>query len=303
MVAALTTDDLLNEVKDQAMVPSTEGRLTDLQILKLASEVMRTEVAELMVGSRSQRWNTAVTMATIAGTSTYPVPERALATGVSEILISDGATGLWNPPEISQPDVWRYVNSHGGWDSPYAYAWSDEGIMLLPTPADTTYSILWLYPRGLLRLVRVSDAGRITAVGASTVTISATPSAWTSSEVVDIVSGRPSGAVRAIDVSASISGTTVTIGSSVSDCRVGDYVCLDGETCIPPVPDVVWPVLVSGTAREVGIALADGPLEQQLADRRASRAASSAKALLTPRSRGASKKIVTRGYGSRRGMR
>lgn len=306
MVAALTTDDLLNEIKDQVQLPSTEGRLTDAQILKLASEVLRTECAALLVSTRQQRLVTAASdVSIVSGTYLYALPERALAAGVTDVLIVDG-DDEYSAPEISIADAWRYRQSHGGWDSPYAYCWRDDDIELLPHPEESSYSLRVLYPRGLMRLVTVASCARVSSKTGTTITTAASvPSTWASSETLDIVRGSPNGQPRGIDLAGtSISGTSITISAGVPSTVVaGDYVCLDGETCIPPVPDAVWPVLVSASAREVSVALGDGPLELQTAERRADRQFAAARTLLTPRSRGASQKIIARGYGSRRGWR
>jgi hypothetical protein len=321
VVAALTCDDLVDEVRDQTCIPTVDGRLgstealTDAAILRLASNVLRTHCADLLVGTRSGRLVTDVlnsgggtAQVITAGTSTYALPERALASGVADvtILLSDGDTVTeWSAPEIPAAQAWRFRNNHGGWDSPYAYTWSDDSIELLPHPTTTAYLVRIKYPRGLMRLVPLASAARVTSATATVITTTATvPSTWSASETLDVISGRPNGSPRGIDQAGTlISGTSITIAAGVPDgTALGDYVCLDSETVIPPVPDVVWPVLVAGASVEVLRAIADpgGTME---AKERLGEAMTRARALLSPRSRGASQKIVARGYGTRRGWR
>jgi hypothetical protein len=319
MVAALTTDDLVTEVRDEALLPDTDGRLgateaaTDVAICRLASRVLRTVCAELVVGARAQRWTTdllnsggGTAQVIVSGTYLYDIPTRALAAGVSDVLILsvDGSTITeWSAPEVPAAEAWRYANNHGGWDSPYAYCWRDDQIELLPHPTATEYLVHVYYPRGLLRLVPTASCALIASKTATTITTSATvPSGWASSETLDIVRGSPNGQPRGIDqAGTSISGTSITISAGVPSGTVaGDYVCLDGETCVPPVPDVVWPVLVDGAALEVLRAIGD-PAGTQDAERRLGESVRSARALLEPRSRGASKKIVARYSPLRRG--
>lgn len=310
MVAAKTCDDLVTEAKDAASVPDADGRFgtasgaLELGILRLASNVLRTTCADLLVGSRSQRWVSSALGSIVSGTYLYAIPERALAAGVSDIIITDG-TDEWSAPEIAASDAWRFINLHGGWDSPYAYCWRDDDIELLPHPTSSAYSLRVKYPRGLLRLVRVSDCARVASKGATTITTAATvPSAWTATETLDIVRGGPNGQPRDIDLAGTlISGTSITIAAGVPSTVVaGDYVCLDGETCIPPVPDAVWPVLVSGTALRVARVFGDAPGVADL-ERQTGEDYTLAKKIVNPRSRGASQKIVARGYGTRRGWR
>lgn len=311
MVAALTTDRLVDEVRDQACIPDVDGRLgsteaaVDAAILRLASNVLRTHVADLLIGSRAQRWTQAASDQAIAsGTHLYAMPERALAAGVADVLITDG-TSEWSAPEITLAQAWRYRVDHGGWDSPYAYCWRDDEIELLPHPTAGGHSLRVLYPRGLLRLVTVASCALVASTGATSITTDAdVPSAWSSSETLDVVRGGPNGAPRGTDLAGtSISGTSITVSAGVpSTVAAGDYVCLAGETCIPPVPDVAWPALVAGASLEVLRAIGD-PAGVPDARERLAEAGLRAQKLLTPRSRGASRKIVARGYGTRRGMR
>jgi hypothetical protein len=322
LVQALTTDDLLTEVKDQCVLPTADGRLgstealANVAICKMASRVLRTVVADLLIACRQQRWvtntstqgdGTAAHLQSItSGTSYYAVPERALAAGVADVEILDASASpiaYWSAPEIPAQEAWRYRSNHGGWDSPYAYCWRDDEIELLPNPTSTQYSLRIGYPRGLLRLVPVASAARVASKTATVITTSAAvPSTWAASETLDVVRGGPNGQPRVIDIAgSSISGTSITITLGVPASVVaGDYVCLDGETCVPPVPDAVWPVLVDATSLEVLRALGD--LDGiAAAERRAGESMRTAKEILSPRSRGASKKIVARGYGTRSG--
>lgn len=320
-VTALTTDDLTSEVKDLCVLPDADARLgattaaANIAICKLASRVLRTACADLLVSSRSERLVTDIIVPnggnsqTIAsGTYLYDVPERALAAGVADVLILEvGATTLteWSAPEVPATDAWRWTNSHGGWDSPYAYCWRDHQLELLPHPTTTQYLLHIWHPRGLMRLVPTASAAKVASKTATSITTVATvPSTWASSETLDIIRASRQGQPRGIDqAGTSISGTSITISAGVPTATTaGDYVCLDGETCVPPVPEVVWPVLVDGTALEVLRVVGD---QQSQSDGmvRLRESVASAKNLLTPRSRGASKKIVARGYGTRRGWR
>lgn len=303
MVAAKTTSDLIEQVREQCLLPTVEGRLgstealANLSILRFASDVLRTHCAELMVTSRTQRWlTTASDVTVVSGTYLYALPERALASGAADILITDG-THEWSAPEIPFAEAWRYRNAHPGWNSPYAYAWHDDHIELLPHPTAGTYYIRFVYPRGLHRLVRTSDCAVVASKTATTITTTATvPSTWSSSETLDIISHRPNGTPRAIDqAGSSIATTNVTILAGVPSTTVaGDFVCLDGETCVPPVPDSVWPALVAGTSLAVlstGIGNAE---EIAVMAGTLSAAKKTAKDLIQPRSRGASRKIVAR---------
>ena len=304
MVAALTTADLLSRVKAHAQLPTTEGRLTDAEILALADEVLRTTCSDLLVGARSQWWTTAAAdVSIVSGTYLYAVPERALAEGVSDVLITDG-THEWSAPEVTLAEAWRYREGHGGWDSPHAYVWRDERLELLPHPTATAYSLRILYPRRPSRLVTVASCAVVSSSTSTSITITtASPSGWASSEALDVISAT-TGRQRGVDLAGtSIGATNITLSAGVpTGTAAGDYVALDGETCVPPLPEPVFDVLTAATTLEVLMAIGDSD-GLQAAGLRLQQRISRAQSLLSPRSRGASRKIVAHGYGTRRGRR
>lgn len=300
MVAARTTDELVAEVDDLALLPSADGRLTTAEKLRMADRVMRGAVSDLLLGSRSGRLVTAAAdVSIVSGTYLYAVPSRALAEGVSDVLIADGDTE-WSAPELSVSEAHRYRAAAGPWHSPYAYTWRDDKIEILPHPTSTEYSLRVLYPRRPAKLVAVEECGLASSVGASTVTLSATPSAWGASlalDYIDSVTGR----TRADDVTSGVSGTTITPSAMPSGVVAGDYLCASGETCVPVVTGPLWDVLVDGTALEVLRALSDPSVAD--ARERYAESVERARGILQPRSRGAAKRIVARHSPLRRGRR
>lgn len=300
MVAAMTTTDLLGRVRAQAQLPSADGRLTDAELLALADEVLRTTCADLLVGARGQWWTTAATDVPItSGVASYAMPERALAEGLSDVLVVQG-TSQWSAPEIPLTEAWRYRTTHGGWASPYAYAWRDDVVELLPTPTDSSYSLRLLYPRRPSRLVTAANCARVATTGTTSLVVASVPSGWTSAETVDVIGGA-NGRPRGQDLIASLASTTITLAVPTGTA-VGDYVCLAGETCVPPVSEVLFDVLTTSTVFRVLAAIGD-PEGMSAASVIAQAAVARATSLVSPRNRGASRKIVAHGYGTRRGRR
>lgn len=300
MVAALTTADVLARVKALAQLPAADGRLSDAELLGIADEVLRTTCADLLMGARGQWWTVAASDVTIAsGVAAYALPERALSEGLADVLIVQG-TSQWSAPEIPLEQAWRYRKAHGGWASPYAYCWRDDVIELLPTPTDSSYALRVLYPRRPSRLVTVASAALVSSSTTSTIVVASVPAGWGGSQLVDVVSGT-SGRLRGQDLPASIASTTLTL-TTPDGTVAGDYVCLDGETCVPPLPETVFDVLVASTTLETLMALGD-PEGVGAAQVRAQARIARAQSLASPRNRGASRKIVAHGYGTRRGVR
>lgn len=295
-IAAKTADDLISDLIVAAQLRSSDsttiddGRLSNAEALRIASRLLSTQVAALLVAARQERWvSQASDVAITSGTDTYRVPGRALAAGVSDVVIYDDASGEeFDPPYLDGRDRHHYVNGRKGqWRSPYAYTWQGDHIVLVPAPTETKYQLRVRFPRQPPRLVQTSACALVSSTTATTITTNATvPSAWASSETLDIVQGDPHGDVIGLDLAGtSISGTSITIAAGVpSEAASGDYVCLDGDSCVIPLPESVYSYLVDlltvWALQRIGDPLAEQAKELAMATR------ASVQEVLEPRSRG-----------------
>lgn len=302
MVAAKTTDDLLTEVREEAMLPDADGRLDSAGILRLASKRMSTAIADLLVSLRQERWVTTQSDTTItSGGASYRVPPRALATGVADVLIVDGSD-VYDAPEISAEERWRYTDgARGAWRSPFGYAWEGDKIVLLPTPQTSGYSLRIRYPRQPARLVPTDECVQVKSVTSTTFDANTTvPSTWGPSEILDFVRGRMGADVLATDVTTTYSAPNFTPATMPSELAAGDYACLAGETCVPAIPESVWPVLVAETSLACLRAVGD-PEGIADAERNVIEATTRARRILAPRNRGERKMLVARDSALRGG--
>lgn len=304
MVAAKTTADLLTEVRDETQLPDADGRLDSDGILRLASRRLSGSIADLLVSLRQERWVTTQADTTISsGTATYRVPSRALAAGVADIIVRETASGSeWSAPEIPAEERWRHSDGQRGrWRSPYGYAWQGDHIVLLPTPDTTGYTLRIRYPRQPARLVQTTAAASVSSKGASTIVVASVPSAFGSAATVDVVEGTPHGDVLMSDASATISSTTLTIAAGVdTEVAAGDYVCLAGQTCVPPIPESVWPLLVAETSLAVLRAIGDDAAIPH-AERTVMEALAHVRNVLAPRNRGERQMVINRSSSLRAG--
>ena len=298
MVAARTTTTLLADVRALAMVADAEGRLSSQEILDIASRVLSTDIADILVSSRQQRWVTTYADITLtANQPRYRVPSRALAGGVDDIVAVSSAGFEIDIPEVDAGDRAWYTGTSraAGWGMPFCYCWEGDFIVLLPTP-DTGiasgYTMRIRYPRQPARLVPVTSCAPITAVGGSTVTATSAATILGSTATVDIVQGVPPSDVLGMDLSASCSGSTVTVAVP-SGTAVGDYVTPAGSTCVPPCPESVWPALVSGTALRVVRAFGDAEGVARLSEEHAQTMVQ-VRNIIEPRSRNAARPIFNR---------
>ena len=295
MVAAKTSDDLLDEVKVLAQTPPSDPRVTDAEMLELGSHALSMEIADLFLSCGQARWvYTSSDVATIASTALYRVPSRALASGLSDLLIIDSSGEIFDAPEIPLEDHWIFVqNRAGNGRSPYAYSFEGDHVRLAPTPADTSYSIRYRWPRQPARLVTVAECAKVATAGGVQIVCDSIPSTMSSPLTIDVVEGTPHGDVLMQDTAATFTGSTFTVSAVDSEVADEDYVCPVGTTCVPPIPESVWPFLVAMVAQEVIDAYGDGDAFAR-AEKRVRRRREMAVRALAPRNRGETPVIINR---------
>lgn len=303
-IAAKTSDDLIAEAKVLSQAADAEGRITDAEILEIGSHVLSMEIAELFISARQSRWvYTAADIATVSGQALYRVPTRALAAGVHDLVAVDTDGTEYDLHEVSLEEVHLYSNDEvRSLRGPYDYCWVGDQIRLLPTPSNTTYSLRLRFARQPARLVTVAECAKVASTTTTTVVCDSIPAGFPSSPTtVDIVEGTPHGDVLQHDASATYTGSTFTIAAGVdTEIAAEDYVCPVGTTCIPPIPEQVWPLLVAIVAHEMIDTFGD---TKQLAssERRVARRREMAKRVLSPRNRGETPKIRNRHSAMRGG--
>jgi hypothetical protein len=291
VVAARTTDELITACDTRCLLPSGDTRLTTTEKLEFATQRVQSLIAELLSSARSQRWVQAgADVAITTGVNTYDIPERALASGVADIVITDG-TVEWSAPEFGMEDASRYRLARGGWDSPYAYCWLDDKIELLPHPQQSAYSLRIYYPRAVPKLVPIASCAVVTGSNSTTITATSAATILGTAFTADVVKGSPNGNPRGMDLAATASVSTVTI-TTPAGVAAGDYVCIAGTTCVLPMPQSLWQTLVLGVscdmAGALGYAELQGALEAELGTAR-----KLAQSILEPRSRGARERVAS----------
>lgn len=312
MVAAKTTDDLILDVIAAAQLQSdgagtiTDGRVSNDDVLTWASKLLSTSIASMLLACSQERWVWQDSDQTIvSGTAKYRIPSRALASGVASLVILDGSSNEFHPPQISAADRYRYASSRvGPWRSPFAMTWEGDHIVLLPTPAESGFSLRVRFPRQPPRLVAVSACAVVASTTSTVITTTATvPTAWTASETLDLNEGTPHGDALGLDLAGtSISGTSITIAAGVpSELAAGDYVSLAGHGCTLPVPEVVYHLLVDLVIVEVLRRIGSDPADLQEARDAAAASMVHVRDILEPRDRGASPKPIRRNSPLRAG--
>jgi len=276
MPTARTTTDLVSDVRARVAAPAANGLVSDLDLLQLLDEEMRTEVAEMLIGVRSEYWLADYTTPIVVGQSAYRIPDRALGMALRDVTII--APGGRERSASQIPADQRPLWSAGrAWAGVTCFTLENGSVVLLPEPAEAGHTLRLRYYASPSRLVRVADCAGITdAPTSSTLTLSSPgASITTTGSLVDVVRGGGMCEVIAADLEVTgwTSGTsTLAFAPPLSAAQLADistptastaaggrmdYACIAGTTCLPPIPESVWPALVALGARAYCEAIGD----------------------------------------------
>lgn len=274
---AITADGLLARVKLRAQIPSTEGRLTDAEILTIADDAIVSSLGRELYEADDGRWiQTAADVSLVASRGAYRIPSRAWAGGVDQAILVDASGNTTELEYVDRSDIASFGATRG---VPWAFAILGDVVQLLPTPDSASYSLRLRYVRRPSRLVLVEDCGVVSIVAGATLTLTSHPSAWSLTPIdVDVIEAVHHGEALEDDVATAgvdasdmtrDSGTWTTtgayavLGASTNGPR--SYVCEAGTSCVVQVPDVAIAYLADIVARDVCVALGDPEGSDRLA--------------------------------------
>ena len=267
VVSGVTADELLTRVKSRAQVPDADGRLgstsaaVDASIFTIIDDLMQTAAfRSIYDADDGRRVATAANVSITKSQPNYRIPSRAWGGDVDSVhlITSTGEEVPLHYVDRSEIYMWDQA---GLWADP-RYTILGNTIRLLPSPADSNYSLRVRYLRRPNKLVKVATCTLLTASAASTLT-GTIGSGWSSPTTIDVIKGTHGGYALEDDIPVTYTGTTITrttgsnatTGASIPEA--GDYACLAGETCVVQCPDVAISFLVARASAEVCDAIGD----------------------------------------------
>lgn len=258
MAEAFTTTELLTDIKQRAMIPTDQTTFTAADLLRFATDELRLTLLPLLLSEREEFYLTeaGATQALVSGTAAYQIPARAVGQILRDAYLVDASGNLTNLTRIEYDERPSYdVTSTG---VPQHFYLRNNKVVLLPIPSSADYSLCTPYFIRPSKLIETTDAGQITAVTSTTVTVSSLPTTITTSTQLDFI--RSSGGFECISINETptiVSGTTLTFSAVPDGVAVGDWVALAGESPIPQLPAEMHPLLAERVARKVMKAIGD----------------------------------------------
>lgn len=292
-----TAAALLTEIRRRGKIPANEPDYTDAALLLEADSQILELFVPLITSARSDFYVRYEDQTLAADTAAYPIPYRALASTIRQILWIDSAGREHELNPVESSDQWLYSAQTG---HPREFAVRDDEIIVLPTPASALGTLRVFYEYRPAKLV---TSGYYTVSSkTSTAVVLGSSVTWTASSLYDFVKARPPFALLGVDADPTGTGssTTVTFPSSAIPSRLaqGDYMCLPGESPVPQIPAELHPTLALAVAAEVVSQYA--PAEAGALYAKLTPAMVRAETLIEPRSHGKSMKVRNRSSYFRR---
>lgn len=288
-MATYTTTDLIASIKANASIPTSQNLFQAADFLRFANHEMQINLVPLVMSAREEYFVADYNHSVTANQSSYQIPTRAIGGKLRDVQFISG-TDISSLPRLEPELISSTVNGREGF---YLQA---NNVVLSPTPTVTDGTLRLKHFRRPGTLVATSACGQITDIdsGTNSVTISSTPSTFTTGVEVDFIRNKPGFDSLAIDQAISgVSGTTISFSSLPSDLAVGDWIALATESPIPQLPVELHPVLAQAVA--VKCILAQGK-KAEAEQMRLKEMKEAALLLLTPRIDGEPRKITNQ-YG------
>lgn len=230
---AYTTDELLDELRDDAQLSESAEDSQDTQLVRLLNREQRLFLTALIQRSKGKFKQATLDLTANGSTTRFNVPARAIAAGITMIeVVNSGGRGI----------LYTLTDEEFASGSPKSGTFYIEGNQLVFHRAPPSSTLRVTYQRRLSKLVLAAEARAITAINTSTktVTIAAAPSSFTGLTAMDLVKATPHFDVHGIDLACtaiSSSGTSVVFSSTLpTNLAVGDYVCIPGESPVVQAP-------------------------------------------------------------------
>lgn len=214
--AAVTVDSIVSLIKLQAVIPNTATLFSSANVASILDDMMRKRVIPLVKSLKEEYWVTNLATQISATQTLYPIPYRAVGHALRDVALQDTSGNLlylvrYEPEDIKFPMSTFYSPTFS-----LGYYLQDFNVVLYPPQVSnyTAYQMLMKYERRPSNLILSTSCGQITSFnqGASTITLSFVPTAWTTATTLDIINNLPPFNSVADDVViTAINGLTLTI--------------------------------------------------------------------------------------------
>ena len=224
-----TTSDLISLIKLLAHVPQGNLTFTPANLLTLADLELRTSIAKQLKEADEGYFQTILEY-NQDDSGEYRIPGSAIAATAYSIQIRNGQA-LWpvSRQEVAEMTTTTFPST-GNW------TYFIRGNTLVMLPAQFSGVLRITYERRPSKLVPLTSCGLISAINGQVITVGSVPSGWVVGDSIDLQAAQPQFDILGNCEITDITGTDITLDGDLGDLAVGDYLCLEDQTCVPQVP-------------------------------------------------------------------
>ena len=237
-----TTDDLINALKRNAVVPSSQRKFSDNDLIAFLNEELQLMVSGELMRLNEEFFVTLTLIPLVANQSRYELPSKAAGWRIRDVAWLD-TLGTYNPLPRMQIEYITNQDVLSAADHPTSFVLMDDSIKTVPKMgASVVGSLVVFYERLQNNLVKTDECGQITDVAIVGTdyhcTLTSLPLSYTSN--TDFVSGTgPHGLLAENKVTTLIAPLVLSVPIGVDFTRVpviGDWMVRTGNTPIAHIP-------------------------------------------------------------------
>jgi hypothetical protein len=283
-----TTTGLIDIIKIRAMVPISQDTFPKPTILDIATDEIRAVIIPSILAT-NEEW--LLTSSTVAYARSVDVPKNAISGSLRDIQLLKGEA-LRPTTKLSVEDLYNTDPAQNR----VGFIIEDTAIKFYGAEHDSVLLRFYASPGAL---VTTDSCAQITAASydsgqdVTTFTTAANPTDWTTSLYVDFVSNTPFYKSTSVNTNATVDdSTTITVsGDLTTTVLVGDWIAPTGTSPIAQIPQEWLPYLAQAVVSVILEAQGDFDAAAKSTARQNALKASLL-GTVTPRVRGAAKKIV-----------
>lgn len=224
-----TTASLLSDILLLGHVPTGNNTFDSSDLLRLSTLELQLPITKQILSTRGNYY-LEYQDTEIVDSGLYVIPSDAVAGALYNVeLIQDQSI-----IPVALIDESEQYSTISPTSTSYGCFMKGNYVQILPTPNIGTVR-LWFLKR-TSDLVLENACGQVTAINGAVITVLSLPSTFLVGTDLDILGDQPPFNILATRQITDVTGTDVTLDSAVTDLAIGDWLALEGQTCVPQIP-------------------------------------------------------------------
>lgn len=243
-------EDLVESIKTRSLAPISQTTFDDDKLILMANEELQLKLVSDLVVVREDFFLAEESVSLIQDVANYGLPSRAIGNAIKQVFFVPAGLTTRIPLERVDSDRAQAYDTSSAQPEKF-YLLGDE-IVLLPTPSQSSGTVLFVYPASPNALTATENCTKITAVASNVFTVDTDLTAsLIVGSYVDFVSAKSPFKLWTYRTAiTAISSTSITVtladvinAASTVEPQVGDYICASGNANIPQIPIAYHSVL------------------------------------------------------------